>query len=307
MTKESESEPQSEVLRSSLPEELDPIKSLSIDRAPEQRANIWASVDIARKYLYTDKEGFYDSKASDNLLDDLHEKIFPRLNNVQIKDLLEKNGWPDSNKTPNTNDDPNDFEEFRWFIRRWNGTVDRYPTEREEYAKLRREAKESEDPIERYCYDIRGIIPWYDITYDEKKRLTATREERYRGTSIAGRKEPTDEQQERQEWLETTNILSLAQKPERMTDKEWATKKKVAKKLRRELKRERDDDMKLWSNNPTGMFNRRVDNLRLMCYCNGRVIRNGRICKICRLAKKVDEYMLNLFKDAAEGRSSNIF
>jgi hypothetical protein len=42
-------------LRPSLPEELEPLKSVHINRSPEQRANICAAIDIARKYLYVDE------------------------------------------------------------------------------------------------------------------------------------------------------------------------------------------------------------------------------------------------------------
>jgi hypothetical protein len=146
-------------LRPSIPEELDPIKSLSIDRAPEQRANIWAAVDISRKYLYTNKEGYYDTRDHWNMLDGLHEKVFSRLTNVQIKDILERNNWPRPIVTPNTNDDPNDKEDFKWYVCLRDGTVNRTLTEREEYAESCRKAKERGDPIERYCYDIRGIAP----------------------------------------------------------------------------------------------------------------------------------------------------
>jgi hypothetical protein len=301
MTNESEPESKSLGLRPSLPEEQDPIKSLSIDRAPEQRANIWAAVDIARKYLYTNKEGYYDTRDYWNMLDGLHEKVFPGLSNVQIKDFLQGNGWPRPIVIPNTNDDPNDKEDFRWYVALRDGTVDRPLTKREEYAKSCREAKEREDPIERYCYDIRGIEPWYNITYDEKERFQARREEERTKNS-----ELTEQQQEDQEFQRILDVLYRTEKPEGITDKEWAAKKREARKLRREIKKESDDDFELkYHGSATGILNDRVNKLHYMCYCTGRDIRNGKVCKICKLAKKADEYLVSLFKDAAEGRASS--
>ncbi|MPZ07236.1 MAG: hypothetical protein GEU26_12620 [Nitrososphaeraceae archaeon] len=81
-----------------------------------------------------------------------------------------------------------------------------------------------------------------------------------------------------------------------------------SQKTTKRIKKERNADMKLWHNNATGELGHRVDKLRFMCYCRGKYIRSRRICKICKLAKKIDDYMLDLFKSAAEGRSSsNIF
>jgi hypothetical protein len=114
----------------------------------------------------------------------------------------------------------------------------------------------------------------------------------------------TEQQQEDQEFQRTLEILYRTEKPEGMTDKEWTLKKREARKLHREIKKESNDDLDLkYHGSATGIFNDRVDKLHYMCYCTGRDIRNGRVCKICKLSKKVDEYMLNLFKDAAEGRS----
>ena len=50
-------------------------------------------------------------------------------------------------------------------------------------------------------------------------------------------------------------------------------------------------------------LNHRVDKLHYLCYRTRRDMKNGRICKVCRLAKKVDDFMLGLFKDAAKGRT----
>jgi hypothetical protein len=236
------------------------------------------------------------------MLDGLHQKIFPgNISNIQIKDILEKNGWKNEIIMPNTNDDPKDNEEFKWQISKWNGEVYRPLTKREEYAESCRKSKENEDLIERYCYDIRGIIPWYDITYDEKESLLARRVE-----AAAKSTELTEQQQEDQEFQRTLEILYRTKKPEGMSDKEWAAKKREARKLRREIKKENDDDFELkYQGSATGIFNDRVGKLHYMCYCTGRDIRNGRVCKVCKLSKKVDEYMLNLFKDAAEGRASS--
>jgi hypothetical protein len=87
---------------------------------------------------------------------------------INIRDKLKENNWKIT--SPNTNNDPNDNEEFSWHVR-YDGFVDRKLTMREEYAKSCREAKEREDIIEHYCYEIRGIIPYYELTFEEKQRL----------------------------------------------------------------------------------------------------------------------------------------
>jgi hypothetical protein len=50
----------------------------------------------------------------------------------------------------------------------------------------------------------------------------------------------------------------------------------------------------------------RTSTRNFMCRCTGESLRNGKICDICKLTERANDYMLNMFKDAAEGRSSTI-
>jgi hypothetical protein len=45
---------------------------------------------------------------------------------------------------------------------------------------------------------------------------------------------------------------------------------------------------------------------KLRCECEAEKMRQGIFCPTCRLLVKVNDYLLDLFKDAAEGRSSVI-
>ena len=288
-----------------IPEESDPVKSLHLDRTPDERAHIWASIDIARKYLYgVTKDGYfiYDSESHKNLLRDLQDKVFPGLHNIEIRDILSKQGWPKPIVTPNNNKDPNDQEEFEWYPI-YDGTIFRNPTERESYAELCRKAKERETQIERYCYDIRGIEPWYNLPYPTDEEL-----ERDRARLASEKKRgPTEDQLKYQQYSEALHILERKDKPEGMTNKEWAAKRREARKLRKEIKKQNKDDFDLkYHHSSVGIFEHRVNKLRSMCYCTAEGMRKGYVCKVCKLTKKVDDYMMSLFKDAAEGRSSVI-
>jgi hypothetical protein len=254
--------------------------------------------EIANKKLYKDNEGNRPLDFLVRLADGL-VTVYPGSSIIDISNMPKKNDWKITSL--NTNDDPNDNEEFSWRVR-YDGFVFRNLTVREEYLKSCREAKEREDIIEHYCYRIRGVIPYYELTFEEKQRLNSRAKS---ATVDSNSIRITEEKQEDNQWSETAKILYFQKKPEGMTDKEWQAERREARKLRRELMKERDADMRLWQHNATGVLGHRVDRLRFMCNCTGKDIRNGRICKVCKLTKKVDNYMLDLFKSAAEGRSSN--
>jgi hypothetical protein len=55
---------------------------------------------------------------------------------------------------------------------------------------------------------------------------------------------------------------------------------------------------------PNHLIEKRIRKLR--CECEAEKMRQGIFCPTCRLLVKVNDYLLDLFKDAAEGRSSVI-
>lgn len=53
---------------------------------------------------------------------------------------------------------------------------------------------------------------------------------------------------------------------------------------------------------PWSMLNHNIDSIG--CQCKAENLKQGIYCKTCKLMLKVHEYMMDLFKDAAEGRST---
>jgi hypothetical protein len=96
--------------------------------------------------------------------------------------------------------------------------------------------------------------------------------------------------------------MRIAERPDNMSKEQFHAMKAANRRLRDEIMREGKLDTKLKFNNSTWVLEHRISRMAFRCYCTGEGIRNGRVCKICKLSKKVDDYMLNLFKDAAEGR-----
>ena len=72
----------------------------------------------------------------------------------------------------------------------------------------------------------------------------------------------------------------------------------------RDAKTQVDIDWKFRQNNPMNVLYQRVRKLFYMCECTDKGLRNGKICNVCKLTKMANVYMVNLFRDAAEGRSN---
>jgi hypothetical protein len=56
---------------------------------------------------------------------------------------------------------------------------------------------------------------------------------------------------------------------------------------------------------PRWLVSNKID--AIGCQCEAEDLRRGINCKICKLMLKVDNYMMNLFRDAAEGRAPGFF
>jgi len=160
-------------------------------------------------------------------------------------------------------------EEARQELEEWNTTCEKY--------------KKEEHPIERYCHKIRGRFPFYYMTFEEHKIQS--------DESWNYRKKRIDEF--------NAQLDLIRQKPEGMTVKEWKEKKRLFRLERKQ--RSKDSHLRITST-PNWLIERTIRKIR--CDCTAEGIRNGVTCDTCKLLVKVNDYMMNLFKDAAEGRSS---
>jgi hypothetical protein len=160
-------------------------------------------------------------------------------------------------------------EEARQELEEWN-------TKCEEY-------RQKEHPIEKYCHEIRGRFPSYYMSLKEyKDACDKSRNER---------RKRIDEFNEK---------LDLSRKkPDGMTTREWKEKKRLFK-LERKLE-QKDLYLRITST-PNWLIEQTIR--KIPCDCTAEGMRNGITCDTCKLLVKVNEYMVNLFKDAAEGRSS---
>jgi hypothetical protein len=148
-----------------------------------------------------------------------------------------------------------------------------------------KEQKKQEDPIERYCYDIRCEIPDYEISSEvHQKEIEELRQMR-----DAILKEEQDAQ--------TTDV-----KPEGMTNKQWSKEKRKTKRLKREERNQEEADRRLERQSPIYMFRQRV--VKTGCRCKAEEMRRGIFCDTCKLIRRVDECMLDLFKNASQGRTA---
>jgi hypothetical protein len=127
------------------------------------RREMNALKEIARKKLFYGEKTEIRSDILNRLAKDLKE-IYPDLSIIEIRDKIKRTYWEIT--SPNTNCDPNDNEEFRWYFR-GDGTIRRILTEREQHEKDIREWKEKfsdrckeEDILIHYCYQILRRMPW---------------------------------------------------------------------------------------------------------------------------------------------------
>ena len=90
-------------------------------------------------------------------------------------------------------------------------------------------------------------------------------------------------------------------KPKGMTDKEWKKQKTRLRKERREENKQRELDDKLLSHfTPWTMLKDQIGTIH--CRCEAQGIRQGHFCDTCKLLVKVNEFLIRLFKDSAQGR-----
>jgi hypothetical protein len=94
------------------------------------------------------------------------------------------------------------------------------------------------------------------------------------------------------------------QKENGMSDKEYNKIKKEFRKQQIQKNKELRADKVIEMHTPRWLVSNKIDakvvNAR-------RKIRRGIYCKTCKLMLKLDNYMMNLFRDAAEGRAPGFF
>ena len=91
-------------------------------------------------------------------------------------------------------------------------------------------------------------------------------------------------------------------KPEGMTNKQWSKEKRKTKRLKREERNQEEADRMLELQSPHRLFRQRVD--KIGCRCEAEEMRRGIFCDTCKLMRRANEYMLDLFKNTSQGRTS---
>jgi hypothetical protein len=140
----------------------------------------------------------------------------------------------------------------------------------------------NEDIIERYCNKILGIVPEYEISYDEMVKI---REDNFNYRRQILEQEMSDSNKRMYE----------------MTEAEKQVERKKRRLTKEESKINKSDYNLKHHGTPKYIFYKRID--KVHCDCEVDNMRQGIFCKPCMLLKKAYDYTLDLFKDAAEGRS----
>jgi hypothetical protein len=89
-----------------------------------------------------------------------------------------------------------------------------------------------------------------------------------------------------------------------MSKAEWIKQKRRMKRDRREQERQLELDRRLeFKMTPIRLFEDQVD--MIGCESEAEWIRQGQFCDTCQLITNVNSYMIKLFQDFAEGRSTH--
>jgi hypothetical protein len=140
----------------------------------------------------------------------------------------------------------------------------------------------------RYCYDIRGELADYEITYEEMRENIAASVKAM--IAIEDQKRDAERQ---------------PTKPDGMTNLKWQKESRNKKRLIIEKRKQGQSDWNIKRNlTPLQLFSKRLD--KISCRCEADEMRAGRFCDTCKLIVKINEYTLDLFKRASEGTTSYI-
>jgi uncharacterized protein YozE (UPF0346 family) len=160
----------------------------------------------------------------------------------------------------------------------------RWEEERAQYQK------EETYLIKRYVSQIRNKVDYRDQSYEELERH---------------REAETDTKAYDERMARVDRIIKedgfLAEKPRSMSEQEWVKRKREIRARRIHESSEYNADMAIITHTPWWIFHDKVN--AIWCDCEPEQLRRGIYCKTCKLVLKADKYMMELFKDAAEGRS----
>jgi hypothetical protein len=157
---------------------------------------------------------------------------------------------------------------------------------RQEWQEYCNRKMKEEDPIERYCYQIRGETPDYEMSFEQSEKLDQE--------SMHARQETLKQERYMQQERRLT-------KPEGITKTKWIKDQRKKGRLHKEEQKQRKADRRLeWYGRPVNLFSDRI--AKIGCECEAEQMRRGVFCDTCKLIVKVNEYMLELFKRTAQGR-----
>jgi hypothetical protein len=149
----------------------------------------------------------------------------------------------------------------------------------EDSCKVMREEAKRQDPIIKYCNDIRGIKPYYELSFEEMQELETKHKEE--------EKRLYDEQ------------IEQCRRERRLSSVKTSTKEE--RKRYRVDKKQQEKDRELEEQaTPFVLLSKRLE--QIGCECEGERIRvAGEYCGTCRLLVKVNAYMMGEFKNTARG------
>jgi hypothetical protein len=187
---------------------------------------------------------------------------------------------------------------------------------KERQAMARREHQQN--PLKYYCDKIECIVPDYEISFEEdyKANLEHLKRREQQTKDLLesfNDKYPPEEMTELERRVydieiwghgKRENKIARHTKPPELTKTQWKKEQSKKRKAEREEEKQRRADDELERNSPLKMFHRMTDELDEACECEAEKMRQGEFCDICKLVTKVREYMLDVFKAAAEGRAS---
>lgn len=182
------------------------------------------------------------------------------------------------------------------FDRYWESYIasEKSPREAKKQAwedKRAQYQKEETYLIKRYVSQIYNKVDYRDQSYEdleESEARSKRREEENKNTET-----------KLDRIFKEDSILS--KKPEWMSEEKWLKTKQEILARRDQEDIEYKTDRVIIRHTPWWVFHQKVT--AIWCDCRPEQMRRGIYCKTCKLVLKADKYMMELFKDAAEGRS----
>ena len=159
--------------------------------------------------------------------------------------------------------------------------------DKREFEEFLEVLRKGETLIEKYCRSIRNQPGFFEMTFEEYEMAWDERKKMLKKKQVAD------------------HVFNkfISEKPKGMNKTEWIKQKRRMKQNRREQEKQLKLDRRLeFKMTPIHLFEDQVD--KIGCECEAEGIRQGQFCDTCRLITNVNSYMMKLFKDFAEGRST---